>query len=79
MTVFAVRLRRCFNGDWGLVGLVGHGSEEARKRSSGAKYINISAPAPLTGPFNGIDNGMPFEAKRKSLQLFIDEVMPAFT
>jgi hypothetical protein len=47
MTVFAVRLRRCFNGDWGLVGLVGHGSEEARKRSSGAKYINISAPAPL--------------------------------
>jgi hypothetical protein len=26
-----------------------------------------------------IDNGMPFEAKRKSLQLFIDEVMPAFT
>ncbi len=26
-----------------------------------------------------IDNGMSFEAKRKSLQLFIDEVMPAFT
>ncbi len=26
-----------------------------------------------------IDNGMPFEAKRKSLQLFIDKVMPAFT
>ena len=26
-----------------------------------------------------IDNGMPFEAKRKSLRLFIDEVMPAFT
>jgi alkanesulfonate monooxygenase SsuD/methylene tetrahydromethanopterin reductase-like flavin-dependent oxidoreductase (luciferase family) len=25
-----------------------------------------------------IDNGMPFETKRKSLQLFIDEVMPAF-
>jgi len=25
-----------------------------------------------------IDNGMPFEAKRKSLQLFIDKVMPAF-
>ncbi len=26
-----------------------------------------------------IDNGMSFEAKRKSLQLFIDKVMPAFT
>ncbi len=26
-----------------------------------------------------IDNGMPFETKRKSLQLFIDKVMPAFT
>ncbi len=26
-----------------------------------------------------IDNGMPFREKRKSLRLFIDEVMPAFT
>ena len=26
-----------------------------------------------------IDNGMPFEAKRRSLELFIEEVMPAFT
>ena len=26
-----------------------------------------------------IDNGMPFEGKRRSLELFIDEVMPAFT